>query len=226
MGLLLVEDDEVLRDGLTRTLQKMGFQVEGTAFGRDALEKLTLKSYEVMILDLGLPDMFGLDVLKQARSMGHDMPVLILTALDAPADRVNGLNAGADDYLGKPFDLSELEARLRALLRRLSNVAVASNVLTFGELRFESSQMLAYVGDVLLDLSTREACLLQALLRRPSQVVSKEQLVEQLSDEEQVLGVNAIEVYMHRLRKKLEASDINIRTVRGLGYLLELRRDV
>lgn len=225
MGLLLVEDDEVLRDGLTRTLQQGGFQVEGTAFGRTALEKLMSKSFDVMILDLGLPDMSGLDVLRQTRSMGLDMPVLILTALDAPADRVNGLNAGADDYLGKPFDLSELEARLRALMRRLTLPVVAS-VLVFGNLRFDSGQMLAYVGDVLLDLSTREACLLEALLRQPGQVVSKERLVKQLSDEEQVLGVNAIEVYMHRLRKKLEPYSVNIRTVRGLGYLLEVRRDV
>lgn len=225
MGLLLVEDDEILRDGLTRTLQQGGFQVEGTAFGRTALEKLMSKSFDVMILDLGLPDMSGLDVLRQARSMGLDMPVLILTAFDAPADRVNGLNAGADDYLGKPFDLSELEARLRALMRRLTLPVVAS-VLVFGDLRFDSGQMLAYVGDVLLDLSTREACLLEALLRQPGQVVSKERLVKQLSDEEQVLGVNAIEVYMHRLRKKLEPYSVNIRTVRGLGYLLEVRRDV
>ena len=225
MGLLLVEDDEILRDGLTRTLQQGGFQVEGTAFGRTALEKLMSKSFDVMILDLGLPDMSGLDVLRQARSMGLDIPVLILTALDAPADRVNGLNAGADDYLGKPFDLSELEARLRALMRRLTLPVVAS-VLVFGALRFDSGQMLAYVGDVLLDLSTREACLLEALLRQPGQVVSKERLVKQLSDEEQVLGVNAIEVYMHRLRKKLEPYSVNIRTVRGLGYLLEVRRDV
>lgn len=226
MGLLLVEDDEVLRDGLTRTLQQSSFQVEGTAFGRVALEKLQSKSFDVMILDLGLPDMFGLDVLRQARAMGHDMPVLILTALDAPADRVNGLNAGADDYLGKPFDLSELEARLRALMRRLSLPVAANNSIIFGRLRFDSSQMLAYVGEALIDLSTREARLLECLLRQPGQVVSKERLVEQLSDEEQVLGLNAIEVYMHRLRKKLEPHSVNIRTVRGLGYLLEARRDV
>lgn len=225
MGLLLVEDDEVLRDGLTRTLQKIGFQVEGTAFGRDALEKLNQKSFELMILDLGLPDMFGLDVLRQTRAMGHDMPVLVLTALDESTDRVNGLNAGADDYLGKPFDLSELEARIRALLRRRPSGG-GSSLLTFGDLRFDSSQMLAYVGEVLLDLSSRETCLLQALLHKSSQVVSKEHLVELLSDEEQVLGVNAIEVYMHRLRKKLEPYSVNIRTVRGLGYLLELRRAV
>lgn len=222
MALILVEDDEVLRDGLTRTLQQSGFQVEGTAFGRDALEKLTHKTYDLMVLDLGLPDMFGLDVLQQTRAMGHEMPVLILTALDAPADRVSGLNAGADDYLGKPFDLSELEARIRALLRRFSG-GTAIPSLMLGEIRFDSQQMLAYAGDFLLDLSSREAYLLQSLLRRAGQVVSKEQLVEQLSDEDQVLGVNAIEVYMHRLRKKLEPYAVNIRTVRGLGYLLELR---
>lgn len=220
MALLLVEDDDVLRDGLTRTLQQNGFTVEGTAFGVQALGLLRQNSYELLILDLGLPDMFGLEVLQRLRVDGNLMPVLILTALDAPSDRVNGLNAGADDYLCKPFDLAELEARIRALLRRFPG-NTQTHSLSVGPLRFDNETRLVYINDKLLDLSSREACLLECLLRSAAQVVSKEQLVLQLSDVDQTLGVNAIEVYMHRLRKKLEPYAINIRTVRGLGYLME-----
>lgn len=224
MALLLVEDDDVLRDGLTRTLQHSGFVVEGTAFGGEALDRLRHSSYEMLILDLGLPDLFGLEVLQRLRAEGQQLPVLILTALDAPSDRVNGLNAGADDYLCKPFDLAELEARIRALLRRFSGNTPAPG-LGAGPLRFDSETRLVYLNDKLLDLSSRESCLLESLLRGAGQVVSKEQLVKQLSDVDQMLGVNAIEVYMHRLRKKLEPWAVNIRTVRGLGYLLETGDD-
>lgn len=224
MGLLLVEDDEVLRDGLTRSLTESGFSVEGTARGADALAKLRQANWDLLILDLGLPDMFGLDVLQQLRAEGNPVPVLILTALDAPSDRVNGLNAGADDYLCKPFDSGELEARIRALLRRFP-AAPATAVLQVGALRMDCETRLFYADDKLLDLSAREACLLEALLRGAGQVVSKEQLAQQLSDVEQALGLNAVEVYMHRLRKKLEPCAVNIRTVRGLGYLLETGAD-
>lgn len=220
MALLLVEDDDVLRDGLMRSLQQAGFAVEGCAAGGVALERLRAAPWELLVLDLGLPDMFGLDVLQQLRAEGKTLPVLILTALDAPSARINGLNAGADDYLCKPFDLGELEARIRALLRRAGNV-VPTQTLTAGHLRFDLEARLAWADDKLLDLSSREACLLELLLRGAGQVVSKDQLVQQLSDEDQTLGVNAIEVYMHRLRKKLEAAAVTIRTVRGLGYLLE-----
>lgn len=224
MALLLVEDDDVLRDGLTRTLQQSGFVVEGTAFGGEALDLLRHTNYEMLILDLGLPDLFGLEVLQRLRAEGKQLPVLILTALDAPSDRVNGLNAGADDYLCKPFDLAELEARIRALLRRFPGNA-QTVALGAGPLRFDSETRLVYLNDKLLDLSSRESCLLESLLRGAGQVVSKEQLVKQLSDVDQMLGVNAIEVYMHRLRKKLEPWAVNIRTVRGLGYLLETGDD-
>lgn len=224
MALLLVEDDDVLRDGLTRSLQESGFTVEGTAFGAVALENLRQGSYDVLILDLGLPDIFGLDVLQRLRAEGNAVPVLILTALDAPSDRVNGLNAGADDYLCKPFDSAELEARIRALLRRFP-ASSASSSLQAGPLRIDRETRLVYADDKLLDLSARETCLLESLLRGAGQVVSKEQLAQQLSDVEQTLGLNAIEVYMHRLRKKLEPYAVNIRTVRGLGYLLETAAD-
>lgn len=224
MALLLVEDDEVLRDGLMRTLQQNGFAVEGTAYGIEALDRLRQQSYELLILDLGLPDIFGIDLLQRVRAEGNRVPILILTALDAPSDRVNGLNAGADDYLCKPFDLAELEARIRALLRRFPGDA-QPGMLSVGPLRLDGESRLVYARDKLLDLSSREACLLECLMRGAGQVVSKEQLVEQLSDVDQTLGVNAIEVYMHRLRKKLEPWAVSIRTVRGLGYLLETGDD-
>ena len=219
MRLLIVEDDDILRDGLIRSLRQVGYQVTATASGQQALQLVQSEDPDIVILDLGLPDLPGLSVLQQIRARGNKVPVLILTALDALEDRINGLNAGADDYLGKPFDLMELEARLRALLRR--SAGTGSDFIQFGPLKFDVVNKRAYINDSLLELSSREMHLLEVLMVDAGQVVSKEHLVEQLASHDQSLGVNAIEVYVHRLRKKLEPLSVNVRTFRGLGYLLE-----
>ena len=175
--------------------------------------------YDLAILDLGLPKLDGTEVLRRLRQRGGRTPVLILTARDAVEDRVQGLDLGADDYLTKPFNLVELEARVRALIRRGQ---LGSNAaLNCGQLVFDPSGRRAACGDVPLELSSRELGVLEVLMLRQGKVVNKEQIMEALCNWDEDLGDNAIEVYIHRLRKKLESSGTHIRTIRGLGYLLE-----
>lgn len=220
MRILLVEDDPVLADGLSRILQQSQHLVSLANNGAYADQLLQLEKFDLVILDMGLPDMDGAQILRRLRARHNAVPVLILTAQDSVANRVQGLDLGADDYLSKPFDLPELEARIRALLRR--NQAARTSVLQLGSLVLDSVGHCASVQGVALDLSARELGVLDLLLRRSGRVVSKEQLSEQLSGLGEEISSNAIEVYVHRVRKKIEASQVNIRTVRGLGYLLEL----
>jgi two-component system OmpR family response regulator len=180
-----------------------------------------VRKFDAVVLDLGLPGLSGMEVLKRLRKRGATLPVLILTARDAMADKVAGLNAGADDYLLKPFDFQELEARLNALLRRTQ--AERSGWLEAGRLRLDRTARQAFLDLEPLSLSAREVGVLELLMSRLGRVVSKEQLAEHLSQDEEI-GENAVEVYVHRLRKKLEAVGIEIRTLRGLGYLLEKDR--
>ncbi|HQT25616.1 MAG TPA: response regulator [Burkholderiales bacterium] len=219
MRLLLAEDDMVLRDGLTRTLQQAGYAVDSAKNGIDADHALAFQNYDLLILDLGLPKMDGLEVLRRLRSHNQTLPVLILTARDAVDDRVAGLDLGADDYLTKPFDLAELEARVRALVRR--GQGAHSNLLKHGRILFNIAGRRVYLDDIPLDLSARELGVLEILMLKAGQVVGKEQLAEKLCSWDEEIGPNAIEVYVHRLRKKLEPAGIQIRTIRGLGYLLE-----
>lgn len=219
MRILLAEDDMVLRDGLTRSLQQLGYAIDSAKTGTDADHALAFQNYDLLILDLGLPKMDGLDVLRRLRFRDKAIPVLILTARDAIEDRVAGLDLGADDYLTKPFDLAELEARVRALVRR--GQGVHSNILTQGPLMFNIAGRRAYIDDIPLELSARELGVLEILLLKAGHVVGKEQLAEKLCSWDEEIGPNAIEVYVHRLRKKLEPASIQIRTIRGLGYLLE-----
>ena len=219
MRLLLAEDDMVLRDGLTRSLQQLGYAVDSAKNGADANHALAFQNYDLLILDLGLPKMDGLEVLKRLRFRDKSIPVLILTARDAIGDRVAGLDLGADDYLTKPFDLAELEARVRALVRR--GQGAHSNILINGPLMFNIAGRRAYIDEAPLELSARELGVLEILLLKAGQVVGKEQLAEKLCNWDEGIGPNAIEVYVHRLRKKLEPANIQIRTIRGLGYLLE-----
>jgi len=219
MNLLLAEDDAILADALTVQLQRAGFEVEHAPNGAVA-EYLLLKSpFDIAILDLGLPMVDGLTVLKRLRAARRDLPVLVLTALDSLDDRVAGLNAGADDYLTKPFDFPELQARLHALLRRGRPLASGQDV---GKLNFDRSAHRASVMGESLDLSPREWLLLDLLLLERDRVVTKEQIVAAWAqDRGESGGGNSVEVYIHRLRKKLEGTGLQIRTVRGLGYLLE-----
>ncbi len=218
MRVLLVEDDPALASSLSQGLKQMGFAVDLSQDGGEADAILSVRKFDAVVLDLGLPGLPGMEVLKRLRKRGATLPVLILTARDATADKVAGLNAGADDYLLKPFDFQELEARLNALLRR--TLAERSGWLEAGRLRLDRSAKQAFLDLAPLSLSAREVGVLDLLMSRLGRVVSKEQLAEHLSQDEEI-GENAVEVYVHRLRKKLEAVGIEIRTLRGLGYLLE-----
>lgn len=219
MKLLLVEDDAVLRDGLARSLQQSGYAVDSTANGIEANNILAMQDYDLLVLDLGLQARDGLEVLGKFRSHNKSTPVIIITARDSITDRVSGLDLGADDYLTKPFELAEFEARVRALLRR--GLGAHSNQVSIGKLRLDLNGRRAYLEDDALELSARELGVLEILMLRAGQVVNKEQLAEKLCSWGDEIGANAIEVYVHRLRKKLEHSGISIKTIRGLGYLLE-----
>lgn len=219
MRILIVEDDPTLADGLARSLDQSGYAVDRAANGEQANTMLQNAVYDLAILDLGLPKLDGTEVLKRLRQRGGRTPVLILTARDAIEDRVHGLDLGADDYMTKPFNLVELEARVRALIRRGQ---LGSNAaLHCGNLVFDPAGRRASNGDTPIELSSRELGVLEVLMLRQNKVVNKEQIMEALCNWDEDLGDNAIEVYIHRLRKKLESSGARIRTIRGLGYLLE-----
>jgi two-component system OmpR family response regulator len=219
MRILIVEDDPVLGDGIERSLALGGYHVDRVATGTLADSALASQDYDLVILDLGLPGMDGLEVLCRLRHRGGRAPVMILTARDAVGDRVTGLDLGADDYLVKPFDLAELEARARALLRR--GQFGAGPQICLGPLVFDSVGRRAVVNGTALELSAREVGVLEVLLTRAGRVVAKEHLAERLSRWGEEIGANAIEVYVHRLRRKLEPSGLVIRTIRGLGYLID-----
>lgn len=219
MRILIAEDDPVLADGLSRSLRSAGYAVDMVADGESADSALTAQGYDLLILDLGMPRLAGLDVLRRLRGRGSALPVLILTAADSVEQRVRGLDLGADDYMAKPFALSELEARVRALTRRAAGSP--QNLLRHGPLTLDRAGRIAAIEQTPLDLSAREIGLLEILLQRAGRLVSKEQLVDHLCEWGEEVSNNAIEVYVHRLRRKLEPGGVRIATVRGLGYCLE-----
>ena len=215
MRILIAEDDPVLADGLSRSLRSAGYAVDTVADGESADSALTAQGYDLLILDLGMPRLAGLDVLRRLRGRGSALPVLILTAADSVEQRVRGLDLGADDYMVKPFALSELEARVRALTRRAAGSP--QNLLRHGPLTLDRAGRIAAIEQTPLDLSAREIGLLEILLQRAGRLVSKEQLVDHLCEWGEEVSNNAIEVYVHRLRRKLEPGGVRIATVRGLG---------
>jgi len=208
----------LLGDAIAEHLRHGGHAVDWVRDGIAADAALRSQSFKLVVLDLGLPRMSGRDVLARLRGRTTSTPVLIITAADSIADRVAGLDAGADDYLVKPFELAELEARVRALIRR--SHGHDRNVLVHGPLAFDSVERAATVGGDVLDLSARELAMLELLLLRSGRVISKEQFVEHLCGFDDDVTANAIEVYVHRLRRKLDPVGIHVQTVRGLGYFV------
>jgi len=218
MRILIAEDDAIIADGLSRSLRQGGYAVDWAPNGLEADTALLTVAYDLLILDLGLPKLSGLDLLKRLRGRSSALPVLILTAMDGTGDRVKGLDLGADDYMVKPFDLPELEARVRALTRRSAGT---TPMIQCGMLTYDQVGRVAQINGQTIELSAREIGLLEVLLTRMGRLVSKDQLVDHLCGWGEEVSHNAIEVYVHRLRKKLESGGVKIATVRGLGYCLE-----
>jgi len=218
MRMLVVEDDRLLADGLVTLLSRAGHAVDHAATGKYADALLGRTVYDLLVLDVGLPDIDGFEVLRRLRVRRSPTKVLVLTARDAIEDRVHGLDLGADDYLTKPFSLTEFEARVRALLRR--NLPPGTT-LTIAGLSVDQSAKRVRVNDKAIDLTPREWALLELFLTRPGRVLSKEQIGESLLDVDGELSPNAIEVHVSRLRAKIEPAGVHIRTVRGFGYLWE-----
>ena len=218
MRLLIAEDDPILADGLMHSLRASGHAVDCVADGVAADAALASGAFDLVILDLGMPRMHGLEVLRRMRARKSRIPVLILTAHDATEDRVAGLDLGADDYLTKPFELVELEARIRAVARRAGHGGQA--VVELGNLTFDTVDRRARVRGEAVDLSARELALLELLVARAGRLVSKEQILDHVCEWGDEVSENAVEVYIHRLRRKLEPGGVRISTLRGLGYCL------
>ena len=221
MRVLVVEDDAALARGLVAALKLSGLAVDHAADGAEAAQLALQEPYGLVVLDLGLPSLSGFEVLRRVRVAGAVVPVLILTARDAVADRVKGLDLGADDYMLKPFELAEFEARVRALIRR--GQGRPNPVLSCGALELDRSAGMVTLDGVPLTLRRRELAVLTALMARAGQVVSKERLSAEIFGFDEAVAPNALELYVARLRRKLGTTGPEIRTIRGLGYLLDAK---
>ncbi|MDA8328825.1 MAG: response regulator [Betaproteobacteria bacterium] len=219
MRVLIVEDDDLLAAGLLKVLEQSGYAVDWVNNGELADRALNDGEHDLVVLDIGLPGMDGLQVLKRLRSRGQTIPVMILTARDDVSDKVRGLDFGADDYMVKPFELNEFEARLRALIRRA--VGVSGVRLSCGNLVLDTISHRAWVGDAEVAFTVREWAVLEYLLIHQGQVLSKDRILQAVCNWDDSISPNAIEVYMSRLRSKLEPLGVNVRTIRGFGYLLD-----
>lgn len=218
MRILVVEDDALLARGLTGVLIRAGHAVDHVETGVQADKALRAAAYDLVVLDIGLPDIDGFEVLRRLRARRGVTNVLVLTARDAVEDRVHGLDLGADDYLTKPFSVTEFEARVRALLRRTT---LPTGAVSIGRLTVDLEAKRIRINGTSSDLTVREWALLELFMTRPGRVLSKEQIVQHLAEYDTQLTLNAIEVYVSRLRAKIEAAGVRIRTVRGFGYLWE-----
>ena len=219
MRVLLVEDDALLADGLIRSLKQADYTVDWIADGEEAESILRVLEFDLVILDLTLPNMDGLEILRVLRQRKVPVPVLIVTARSDVDNRVKGLDLGADDYLTKPFEMGEFDARVRALLRR--SRADGLKALSCGALTLDMAARRAYVNDQPLDLPRREFHVLEVLMSRHGRIISKDQIIDSISDFSDEMNPSTVEIYIHRIRKKLEATDVTIRTIRGIGYILE-----
>lgn len=219
MRILVVEDDKTLGAAIAQSLAHAGYATDWVGNAAAALHALSVEHFDAMVLDLGLPDRDGHEVIRHLRLRGRSLPVLVLTARDGVEDRVQGLDIGADDYVVKPIAMVELQARIRALLRR--SAGVASPRFSLGRLELDTAGKQAHLDGRTLDLSAREWAVLEYLATHARRIVSKEQLIQAIAGWDQELSVNAIEAYVHRLRVKIAHAGIVVRTVRGLGYMLE-----
>ncbi|MBB3610414.1 response regulator transcription factor [Rhizobium sp. BK602] len=219
MRLLLVEDNEALADGLLAILRGSGYAVDVVGDGISALAAVTAESFDLVILDLNLPEMDGLDVLKAIRGRQNRAAVLILTARGTPEERVRGLDLGADDYLTKPFDVSELEARIRVLLRR--QAGSRTSTVEFGSVTFDLTSRVFSASGTRIDIPSRERAVLETLFLRAGKVVSKEAIMQSLIGFDEDLSTNAIEQYVSRLRRRLTPHGLTVKTARGIGYYVD-----
>lgn len=219
MRIMLVEDDRPLAEALTTLLVAAGYAVDTVHDGASAEALGAVERFDLVILDLNLPEMDGLAVLRAMRARSDDAAVMILTARGAPEERVRGLNLGADDYLTKPFDVAEFEARVRSLLRRQAGLRASS--LTLGDVTFDLISRRFFTPDGPIDLPARELALLELLFTRAGKVVSKETIVQSLTSLEDSLSDNAIEQYVSRLRRRLAPHGVTLRTARGIGYFID-----
>lgn len=217
--ILIVEDDATLASGIARILEGEGHAVDVVGRGEQAVFGARQERFDMMILDVGLPGIDGFEVLRRLRAAGQKIPVLVLTARDALDDRIRGLDLGADDYMAKPFAMPELAARVRALVRR--SQAQTGPKIVHGPLVLDTLARRAMLGGEPLDLAAREWAVLEVLLARIEKIVSKESIIQAVASWGEELTPNAIEVYVSRLRAKLEPAGVRIRTVRGFGYMLE-----
>jgi DNA-binding response OmpR family regulator len=218
MHVLLVEDDAVLADGICRILKGHGMVVDVVHNGTDADSALQSREVAVIVLDIGIPGIDGFEVVRRLRARGSSLPVLLLTARDAIQDRVHGLELGADDYLVKPFATPELVARLKALVRRSSPKPLELQV---GGLLLDTFSRRARIHDQVMELSAREWAVLEYLMQQASRVVSKEQIINAILPWGEEMTLNAVEVYVSRIRLKIAGAGVTIRTIRGFGYMLE-----
>ena len=217
--LLIAEDDTALRQVLLDLLVQSGYEAEGFGNGTAALSALQSGAYDLGIIDISLPGMDGLAVVESLRARSQSLPLLIITARDAVNDRIGGLDAGADDYMTKPFDLQELQARVRALLRRQRSLP--GSELRIGPMRLRLGEPRIELGDTIMDLPAGEFALLETLAMRVGHVVSRERIAARLTRGSEPPSDTAIEVCVHRLRRRLEPYGLRVRTLRGFGYLLE-----
>ncbi len=219
MRVLLIEDDAILADGLMRSLKQAEYAVDWSSDGNEARAILRMQEYDLVILDLTLPKLDGLELLRGLRDRRKSTPVLIITARSELDDRIRGLDLGADDYLTKPFEMGEFDARVRALIRRSQGSGLQR--LTCGELTLDMTARRAFIGGDPLELPRREYHILEVLMTGRGRILNKEQIIDHISDFDEDLSPSAIEIYISRLRKKLQPAGVGIRTVRGVGYILE-----
>jgi two-component system OmpR family response regulator len=219
MRVMVVEDDKALGAAMEKSLRRERFAVDWVQSAQSAIQFASMEHFDLIVLDLGLPDGDGFKVIRKLRDEGQTVLILIVSARDGVDDRIKGLDEGADDYVVKPIAMAELHARVRAMLRRRMNVA--NSTMKLGNLFVDISGRRATIDGRNIDLSGREWAVLEYLIANTGRIVSKDQLIQAISSWDEDLSQNAIEAYVHRIRGKIEGSNLNIRTVRGLGYMLE-----